>query len=366
MTRPVIYGLIIAMFSLQCAVPHDLGDLSTPEAQQSVLEKAIPLVESRQLNSRQRDAILSVIRNADLWRGTRVTVCFGPVRRANAKQDLKERISAIAKEWTTSGLIDLAFQSQPCSSVASADIRVDITEGGDGPKFTSLVGVQSKRGGLDHGIFSMQLRFPDQSTYYNSEPVFRFYVLHEFGHALGIQHEHQRIDCGYDYHFIADHYRYSSERAAREQLSRVLEFPQAAYSGSKFTATPYDNDSVMKYNLSSQTYPNSDDPRVYKEGERSKCYRAIWITTLSDFDKEGIAKAYRQPSERDAILSSLMSTNFQLSGAAVRKLTGGAVVQQFDGHRQATDEWISLQEDVDFIKSDPASLDVLKQALSSR
>ncbi|MGO7018465.1 hypothetical protein [Rhizobium leguminosarum] len=149
-------------------------------------------------------------------------------------------------------------------------------------------------------------------------------------------------------------------------MSRVLEFPQAAYSGSKFTATPYDNDSVMKYNLSSQTYPNSDDPRVYKEGERSKCYRAIWITTLSDFDKEGIAKAYRQPSERDAILSSLMSTNFQLSGAAVRKLTGGAVVQQFDGHRQATDEWISLQEDVDFIKSDPASLDVLKQALSSR
>jgi len=44
----------------------------------------------------------------------------------------------------------------------------------------------------------MRLQFPEGSAYNDSGPVFRIYVLHEFGHTLGVQHEHQRVNCEFD------------------------------------------------------------------------------------------------------------------------------------------------------------------------
>ena len=90
----------------------------------------------------------------------------------------------------------------------------------------------------------MRLQFPEGSAYNDSGPVFRIYVLHEFGHTLGVQHEHQRVNCEFDYKFIMQNIRYESLDGAKKQLAHILEFLQSAYSGWTYTSTEWDNMSV--------------------------------------------------------------------------------------------------------------------------
>jgi hypothetical protein len=95
-------------------------------------------------------------------------------------QNLTTEIITIANEWTQG--LSVTFQvvtSEP------ADIRVRTTGG----RLSSLIGRQSRR--MSAGQPTMDLGGLNEARN-NAER--RAFILHEFGHALGALHEHQRRD----------------------------------------------------------------------------------------------------------------------------------------------------------------------------
>jgi len=184
----------------------------------------------------------------------------------------------------------------------------------------------------------MLLPFPSNDHYFTLPNVKRFYVLHEFGHALGFEHEHQRVDCDFDYNFIAQNFNFASAAEARNNMDRVFSYQSSAYPDGKviidadFISTQFDNYSVMKYNLSTQQAPSGDDPRVYRNGRSSLCYRDGWVSALTKYDHAGAKAAYDAPAESAIVLarfandeSATLSSNArkQLASGAARASTGG-------------------------------------------
>jgi hypothetical protein len=146
------------------------------------------------------------------------------------------------------------------------------------------------------------LLFPEGDPYYTNEAVIRFYVLHEFGHALGAEHEHQRVDCKYNHNYIASHFGFPSASDAKSNMEQIFTSPSSAYPSGKAiltkltVETSIDNYSTMKYNLSTKNVPSGDDPNVYIEGTRSTCYRPGWVSELTAYDHAGMQLAYSAPT----------------------------------------------------------------------
>jgi hypothetical protein len=271
--------------------PHEVIYLKTTE-NEKVINAMIAKVP---IALTTRIALESLLRRDHIWNNPRLTVCFGPSDAVDARRDLIERVMAVANEWTAGTRLALDFGAptpRKCVDAGSASIRVNIADLGRGKaQFASLVGNDAAYASIErYEPHSMLLLFPQNDSYYNNEQVFRFYVLHEFGHALGAEHEHQRIDCGYSYSYIAAHFNFSSAKDAQDNLSQMFAASQSAYPGinvkSLTVESSYDNYSVMKYNLSTLAYPSGDDPNVYLEGTKSKCYRSGWVSKLTEYEAQ--------------------------------------------------------------------------------
>jgi hypothetical protein len=148
--------------------------------------------------------------------------------------------------------------------------------------------------------------------------VFRFYVLHEFGHALGAGHEHQRLDCQWDYAYIAGQFGFATPAAARTNLSDKFGYDARAYPDigairiGDYIATKYDHYSVMQYNLTTRSSYPADDKRVYRDGTTDVCYRSQWVSQLTPYDLAGMKTAYTNPAGINFLLASVQGN----SGAA--------------------------------------------------
>ncbi|MEO8007516.1 MAG: hypothetical protein ABI728_03205, partial [Betaproteobacteria bacterium] len=209
------------------------------------------LVKALQVNEQFKAALFSIIRRERIWTKDKVTVCFGP---RQATLDRKEHVASIvlvATEWMSAGdKIQLDFggaKYRVCANTKSADIRVEIA-GLDTPVdeavAQSLTGNEAATSDVP---YSMQLIFPPGSKHYQRPEVFRFYVLHEFGHALGAEHEHQRKDCKFDYGYIAKHFNLGNAQETKEKLRNIFGYRASAYPDagaaidSQFISTKFDN-----------------------------------------------------------------------------------------------------------------------------
>jgi serralysin len=108
------------------------------------------------------------------------------VRFISGDQKLKARVTDVARRWTVPGLANLrlVFNDDP-----DADVRIDFI-GGNGS--WSTVGttcrkVPTNKATMNYGWISAD----------SSEETLRSVVLHEFGHALGLIHEHQNPLAGF-------------------------------------------------------------------------------------------------------------------------------------------------------------------------
>lgn len=116
---------------------------------------------------------------------------------------------------------------------------------------------------------------------------FRQAVLHEFGHALGLAHEHQSrfSECASEFNWPWIYKAYKKQKGwSRERTDRnmrVLFEPQ-------YLATKYDRKSIMNY-----SFP----PKFYKNGKRSVCYTKGNFE-LSAGDRELVRSLY--PESMDA------------------------------------------------------------------
>jgi hypothetical protein len=113
-------------------------------------------------------------------------------------------------------------------------------------------------------------------------------VYHEFGHALGLHHEHQSpattCDSEFDWDYIYVKYGEPPgawDKATVDNNMRVLMDPDALM-------TEYDPNSVMKYYF---------DAKMFKDGEKAKCYSPGVNTKISNVDFATVA--YMYPAAQD-------------------------------------------------------------------
>lgn len=247
------------------------------------------------LRSIQRSApgssksLFSIWEVAKLWTaGSTVDVCF-----FGGSPALRQKISASANEWTHYGNIRLDFgpnASRSCDINQPSSIRVGFSE----PGYWSYVGTES----LDTRIIKLSsVNLEAFDTNLPDDATVKRLVLHEFGHALGFDHEHQAPSAGCDSEIdwaYADQWLGKqgwSPQMVKDNLG-ALDVSSGAYAGPALTSV--DRKSIMHYSL---------PPQLFLKGQQSKC----WIPNnadLSDIDKKGMASAYpTNPVELQALLT---------------------------------------------------------------
>jgi hypothetical protein len=230
-----------------------------------------------------------------------IRVCF-----FSGQTQLRSKIATIAMQWTQQGAyIPLDFGSlqspRTCSSTEFTHIRIGFQYRG----YWSTVGTDSVNLAAQSEQ-SMNFALFDVNP--PSEPAFSRVVLHEFGHALGFQHEHQSSNspCSSEFNWDAI-YQYLQGPPnywSVEQIDHNLR-PRVEPGD---VASPFDADSIMLY-----SFPAS----FYKSGTAAECYTA-GNNVISIVDIEGVKRFY--PSDV-ALKSERTRQALSLFNATVDALT---------------------------------------------
>lgn len=148
--------------------------------------------------------------------------------------DARKAVAKTASEWTEHANLDFDFDYS--SNPSDVDILIRFND----PNCTSALGTSS-RYMSEYGQPSMNLCYAD--TFVDTEDFPRI-VLHEFGHALGLYHEHQSPKANHSWNkqAVYDYYaRFGWDPAYVDQwVFRTID-PNLV------DATGYDVDSVMHY-----------------------------------------------------------------------------------------------------------------------
>jgi hypothetical protein len=184
--------------------------------------------------------------------------------------DYKAEVERFSQEWAKYANINFAFYSNiddlPYSK--NADVVISFNDQGN----NSFIGKDS-RSLAKKGKKTMNLSIFKKEENINER---RFIVLHEFGHALGLAHEHLRTDRNF----------YLDENKAYEYCEKIFHFGKEmclhnminTISGSKYYLSTYDPQSIMHYSL----HPGFFDNKFSLRNNKS----------LSLLDKIEIAKIY--------------------------------------------------------------------------
>ena len=242
------------------------------------------------------------------WKKQRViTVAF-----YGGSDDLYQLIEQTAREWTAlGGQLSFSFKNDaghyhhwtPNDTFPAANIRIAFDNSG----YWSLLGVLARN--ADSGDQTMNFEgFPaDLPKYFHGANAAEWRIsyahttiLHEFGHAIGLSHEHFNPQCQKDLkldtiitYLMGEPNKWSQEQARFNMDAQYYEQilgQQAGPVESKLITSPtIDQSSVMLY-----VFPVN----FYKSGTASVCkpigdHGQDWPTTLSEVDKQFYLANYR-------------------------------------------------------------------------
>lgn len=184
------------------------------------------------------------------------------VRFLDGDQVVQAKVKAIAAEWTKYSGISFVFSESP-----NADIRISFRGRGS----WSYIGPCWQRLGVPQNQPTMNF---DRLTPTSSEEEYRRFVLHEFGHALGLVHEHQSpaVTIAWDKEKV---YKYYEGLLTRQQVDENI-FHKYSTESTNYTA--FDPDSIMLYYI----------PNEWTLGD----FETKWNTKLSVLDKNFVKVWY--------------------------------------------------------------------------
>ncbi|HWB78609.1 MAG TPA: outer membrane protein assembly factor BamD [Nannocystaceae bacterium] len=229
-----------------------------------------------------------------LWpNGTTLNVHF-----TDGSMEARKAVAEVAVEWTKHANLKLEFFFDENAPPPVTHIRVRF----DDPGCNSALGSSSQYA-IDAGDASMRLCYMDRRI---GDEWFQRVVLHEFGHAIGMEHEHQSPKAHFDWDkpFVYKYYKDTSGWDAAYVDQWVFRQIEAE----TVDASDYDPDSVMQY-----SFP----------AEFTKDRRAILGSfALSPMDKEWAAKIYPREPKKDPKPKAKKKTRFYERAIAVRNGTG--------------------------------------------
>ena len=221
-------------------------------------------------------ALESIIRRTATWvPGDEITVCF-----FEGDQAVRKRVADIAVEWTKYGNIAFDFGTDGQYPTCDVNTKYDIRVSFRGVGYSSFVGTDSL-------LIPAERQTLNLEDYDHAPPPDRKFVkttLHEFGHALGYEHEHQSplasCEDEFDWPLI-----YRTLPWPKNKIDHNL---RRLPNSSAYQISEYDKKSIMHYSLSA---------RLFRNGAASDCFIPPNYE-LSERDKVAMAMAYPEIAER--------------------------------------------------------------------
>jgi hypothetical protein len=248
----------------------------------------------------------AVVRLTTLWQpGTTVTVAF-----FGGDKTLHKDIADATKDWTDVINLKLDFGLDPATgeyrqwSMSDTSYKADIRISFHFRGYWSALGTES----IDPSIIPANEPSMNYAGFTGKRPAdWRGVVLHEFGHALGFEHEHQHPLMGCDSEFRWDDdpgYVPTTDifgqfipdsKGRRPGVYTVLAGPPNEWDQSTVDfnlkqlkpstalfSTEFDSASIMKYSF---------EAWMFKSGAKSKCFNPE-NTVLSKGDIDAAGTAY--------------------------------------------------------------------------
>jgi serralysin len=197
----------------------------------------------------------------------------------NGSDFQKQKVKQYAKEWSEASFSWVDFRGHKRQKISIvffeggnyvAPIRIAFNSGGGS---SSVVG--SEANAVEQGKPTMIFGWINENT---SEADIRRVVLHEFGHAIGLVHEHQSpvARIPWDREKVYEYYRITqSPPWSREKVDRNI---FAVYDATTTNYTAYDMRSIMHYPI----------PEELTVGD----YATPWNTSLSPTDSAFLKTMY--------------------------------------------------------------------------
>jgi hypothetical protein len=214
-----------------------------------------------------------------LWQtGSTLTACF-----VGGETTQRQFVSETVKSMLVDVNIVIDFGDAPtfrdCGAASHIRVAFDPALGN-----WSYVGTDSIR--ISSNQPSMNLG--DLAAASLEAPSSRGVVLHEFGHALALQHEHQSPEAQCDREFDWPKIYSVFEEEYGWDKQKVDQNIRSLKNSPRLRVTAYDPSSIMHY-----YFP----PWMYISGENSKCFTGH-NNDLSSTDRKILSESYPRSSER--------------------------------------------------------------------